>query len=151
MLSSAELVELERAECLRLLAGGSVGRVVFTDAAMPAALPVNDVFEDAEVVFRTARSGRLATTAPGNVVAFEVDDIEVSTRTGWSVLGVGEAYEVRDPAARGPVARAVSPGAEGGRGVRTAAVAVRAPDPSRRGHGQGLVDRTSSWGRPSGR
>lgn len=96
MLSSAELVELERAECLRLLAGGSVGRVVFTDAAMPAALPVNYVVDDEEVVFRTGRSGRLAATVPGNVVAFEADDIDVSIGTGWSVLGVGEAYEVCD-------------------------------------------------------
>lgn len=98
MLSSAELVELERAECLRLLAGGSVGRVVFSDAAMPAALPVNYVLDDEEVIFRTGRRGRMAAVVPGNVVAFEVDDIDVSTRTGWSVLDVGEAYEVCDPA-----------------------------------------------------
>jgi uncharacterized protein len=98
MLSSAELVELEPAECLQLLAGGSVGRVVFSDAAMPAALPVNYVLDDEEVVFRTGRSGQLATVVPGKVVAFEVGDIDMSTLTGWSVLGVGEAYEVCDPA-----------------------------------------------------
>ena len=30
-------------------------------------------------------------------MAFEVDEIDTSTRTGWSVLGVGEAYEVLVP------------------------------------------------------
>jgi nitroimidazol reductase NimA-like FMN-containing flavoprotein (pyridoxamine 5'-phosphate oxidase superfamily) len=97
MLSNAKLVGLERVECLRLLAGGCVGRVVFTDAALPAALPVNYVLDGEEVLFRTRLGSQLAGAVPGNVVAFEVDRIDVATRTGWSVLGVGEAYEVRDP------------------------------------------------------
>jgi hypothetical protein len=50
------------------------------------------------VVFRTRRGGQLASTVPGKVVGFEIDNIDVLTRTGWSVLGVGEAYEVNDPA-----------------------------------------------------
>ena len=98
MLSSAEMVEVERAECLRLLSGECVGRVVFTEAALPAALPVNYVVDGEEVVFRTRRGGRLATAVPGKVVGFEIDSVDVVTRTGWSVLGVGEAYEVNDPA-----------------------------------------------------
>ncbi|GAA0922301.1 pyridoxamine 5'-phosphate oxidase family protein [Pseudonocardia zijingensis] len=97
MQSSAELAELERADCLRLLTAERVGRVVFSEAALPAALPVNYVLDGEEVVFRTARGGRLATMVPGKVVAFEVDDFDLATRTGWSVLGVGEAYQVCDP------------------------------------------------------
>jgi hypothetical protein len=31
------------------------------------------------------------------VVAFQVDELDVGARTGWSVLGVGEAYEVVEP------------------------------------------------------
>lgn len=98
LVSSGELVEVPRAECLRLLSGECVGRVVFTDAALPAALPVNYVLDGEEVVFQTGRGGQLASLVPGKVVAFEVDSIDVATRTGWSVLGVGEAYEVCDPA-----------------------------------------------------
>lgn len=97
MLSNAELAEVERVECLRLLAGQRVGRVVFSDAALPAAFPVSYVLDDEEVVFRTGRGGRLAVVLPGKVVAFEVDEIDLGTRTGWSVLGVGEAYEARNP------------------------------------------------------
>jgi uncharacterized protein len=94
---TAELTELRRTDCLRLLAGGVVGRVVFTDAALPAAHPVTYLLDGEEVVFRTAGGGKLAAATVGRVVAFEVDEIDLTTRTGWSVLGVGEAYEVTDP------------------------------------------------------
>ena len=94
----AELVELDRDECLRLLAKHAVGRVVFTDAALPAAQPVNYLLDDEEVVFRTGAGSKLAAATRHAVVAFEVDEIDARTQTGWSVLGVGEAYEVLDPA-----------------------------------------------------
>ena len=32
------------------------------------------------------------------VVGFQADEIDVERRSGWSVLGVGEAYEILDPA-----------------------------------------------------
>jgi nitroimidazol reductase NimA-like FMN-containing flavoprotein (pyridoxamine 5'-phosphate oxidase superfamily) len=105
MLSSGEMVEVERAECLRLLSSVCVGRVVFTNAALPAALPVNYVLDGEEVVFRTRRGGQLATAVPGKVVGFEIDRIDVVTCTGWSVLGVGEAYEVNAPARLARLAR----------------------------------------------
>ncbi len=92
-----ELVELDRAECLRLLGTASVGRVIFTDAALPTAQPVSYLLDDEEVVFRTAGGGKLAVATRHHVVAFEVDDLDTATRTGWSVVGVGEAYEVVDP------------------------------------------------------
>jgi nitroimidazol reductase NimA-like FMN-containing flavoprotein (pyridoxamine 5'-phosphate oxidase superfamily) len=95
--STAESVELSRGECLELLATGVIGRVVVTDGALPAAHPVAYVLDDEEVVFRTASSSKLAAAARHKVVAFEVDQIDVGTRTGWSVLGVGQAEEVVDP------------------------------------------------------
>lgn len=91
----AQIVAIGRDECLRLLAGETVGRVVFTAAAMPAAQPVAFVIDDGEVVFRA--DGPLG-AARKDVVAFEADNIDPRTFTGWSVLGVGETYEVRDPA-----------------------------------------------------
>ena len=93
-----ELMELDRNECLRLLAGKTVGRVVFTDSALPAAQPVTYLLDGEEVVFRTGGGGKLAAAGRGAVVGFEVDEIDTDTRTGWSVLGVGEAYEVLVPA-----------------------------------------------------
>ncbi|MFC5994358.1 pyridoxamine 5'-phosphate oxidase family protein [Pseudonocardia hispaniensis] len=92
-----ELVEIGPDDCLRLLAGGAVGRVVFTDFALPAAHPVNYLLDGAEVVFRTGAGSKLAAATRNAVVAFQVDEIDRRTRTGWSVLGIGVAYEVTDP------------------------------------------------------
>jgi uncharacterized protein len=92
-----ELMELDKAECLRLLAEKMIGRIVFTDSALPAAQPVTYLLDGAEVVFRTGAGSKLTAATRGAVVAFQVDEIDTSTRTGWTVLGVGEAYEVRVP------------------------------------------------------
>ena len=92
-----ELTELHRADCLRRLAGGVIGRVVFTEAALPAAHPVTYLLDGEEIVFRTADGGKLAAATLRRVVGFQVDEIDLQARTGWSVLGVGEAYEVTDP------------------------------------------------------
>jgi nitroimidazol reductase NimA-like FMN-containing flavoprotein (pyridoxamine 5'-phosphate oxidase superfamily) len=105
-----ELIELDHDECLRLLAESTIGRVVFTDAALPAAQPVTYLLDDEEIVFRTGGGSKLAAATRNAVVAFEVDQIDVTARTGWSVLGIGEAYEV------------VVPG-------RLAELAERMPDP----------------------
>jgi nitroimidazol reductase NimA-like FMN-containing flavoprotein (pyridoxamine 5'-phosphate oxidase superfamily) len=92
-----ELVELTRTECLRLLAGGVIGRVIGTDAALPTAQPVNYVLDAEEIIFRTANGSKLAAATRNAVVAFQLDQFDMTTRTGWSVLGVGEAHEVVDP------------------------------------------------------
>jgi nitroimidazol reductase NimA-like FMN-containing flavoprotein (pyridoxamine 5'-phosphate oxidase superfamily) len=90
-------MELDEAECLQLLAGHEIGRVVFTDSALPAAQPVTYLLDDEEVVFRIRSGSKLAAATMGAVVAFQVDHIDARTRTGWTVLGVGKAYEVTDP------------------------------------------------------
>lgn len=89
-----DLTALDRLECLRLLAVGGIGRVVCTDGALPTAEPVSYVLDREEIIFRAEVGGRLATAARNAVVAFQADDFEEATATGWSVLGVGRAYEV---------------------------------------------------------
>jgi nitroimidazol reductase NimA-like FMN-containing flavoprotein (pyridoxamine 5'-phosphate oxidase superfamily) len=79
-----------------LLATGVVGRVVFHDMAMPAAHPVVYLLDGEEIVFRTWSGHKLVAATVHQVVAFEVDEIDREARTGWSVLGVGQAYEVTD-------------------------------------------------------
>lgn len=78
----AELVELDRDECLRLMAKNAVGRVVFTDAALPAAQPVNYLLDDEEVVFRTGAGSKLAAATRHVVVAFEIDEIDARPKPG---------------------------------------------------------------------
>jgi len=100
-----ELNELGRSECFRLLAGGVIVRVAFTDAALPAVQPVSYHLDGEEIVFRTRNGSKLAAATRHAVVGFEVDEFDVPARAGWSVLSIGEAYEVVDPARLAAVAR----------------------------------------------
>jgi nitroimidazol reductase NimA-like FMN-containing flavoprotein (pyridoxamine 5'-phosphate oxidase superfamily) len=95
--AAAELEELDRGECLRLLGGNTVGRVLFTEGALPAAHPVTYLLDGEQVIFRTAAGGKLAAATRHHVVGFQADEIDPHTRIGWSVLGVGETYEVVTP------------------------------------------------------
>jgi nitroimidazol reductase NimA-like FMN-containing flavoprotein (pyridoxamine 5'-phosphate oxidase superfamily) len=81
---------------LSLLADGEVGRVGVTMGSVPAIFPVNYRLLDGAIVFRTAPGSKLAAATDGSVVAFEVDDYETATRSGWSVLAVGRATVVHD-------------------------------------------------------
>ncbi|MFF9624736.1 pyridoxamine 5'-phosphate oxidase family protein [Streptomyces griseosporeus] len=91
--------ELDRHECLRLMAKVPVGRIVHTRGALPAVLPVNFRLEpDGTVVLRTSAASELVRAVDGTVVAFEVDEIDVVRQSGWSVVVTGTASVVSDPA-----------------------------------------------------
>lgn len=96
------LEELDRAECLALIAGGSVGRVAFDDGEGPTVVPVNYALDDDAVIFRTSSSGRLnrslLTAVVGGEVraAFEADRFDEATHEGWSVLVRGGAHPLSD-------------------------------------------------------
>jgi uncharacterized protein len=90
-----ELRPLSRSECETLLASAPVGRLVFTEGALPAVRPVNFVLYRGDVIVRTSRDGAIA-RLNNDVVAFEVDDIDPATRTGWSVVVVGKSEPVTD-------------------------------------------------------
>ncbi|MDQ2723889.1 MAG: pyridoxamine 5'-phosphate oxidase family protein [Actinomycetota bacterium] len=83
---------LSRAECLRLLASRSVGRVAVSRHALPAILPVSYRLAGEEVVFGAGATH--ATETRNVVLAFEVDDVDPVTRRGWSVVAVGLAHQV---------------------------------------------------------
>jgi nitroimidazol reductase NimA-like FMN-containing flavoprotein (pyridoxamine 5'-phosphate oxidase superfamily) len=92
------LVDLSREKCLRLMATAPVGRIIYTRRAMPAVELVNFTLYAGDIVIRTSVSGKLAAAINGAVVAFEADEYDPTTRTGWSVTVVGQAREVADPA-----------------------------------------------------
>jgi hypothetical protein len=85
-------------EAVALLATVPVGRLVYSDRAMPSVVPVVFVFDGVDIIIRTGRRSRLATLAPGNIVAFEVDDIAMATRSGWTVVVTGRVELIDDPA-----------------------------------------------------
>jgi nitroimidazol reductase NimA-like FMN-containing flavoprotein (pyridoxamine 5'-phosphate oxidase superfamily) len=89
---------LSRQECLELLPLAAIGRIVFTDRALPAVQPVNFCLDGDRIVIRTAVGSKLAAATRNAVVAFEADDFDAAMRTGWSVTAVGRARAAQDPA-----------------------------------------------------
>lgn len=83
-------------ECWRLLATVPFGRMVFTEAALPAIHPVNFAVSECAVVIRTGPGAKFEAARRGDVVAFEADAIDPATHTGWSVLVIGHASVVTD-------------------------------------------------------
>jgi len=135
------LEQLSKDECLRLMASVSVGRIIYTRRALPAVELVNFAFDHGDIVVRTEGGGKLAAATQHSVVAFEVDCLDASQQTGWSVTAIGQSREVTEP---GDIARlqtiALSSWARGPRdhfiritpeilnGRRLLATGARAPD-----------------------
>jgi nitroimidazol reductase NimA-like FMN-containing flavoprotein (pyridoxamine 5'-phosphate oxidase superfamily) len=98
--------ELDEAESLRLISAGGIGRIAYQSRFGPAVLPVNYRWHDGAVVFRTTRHSALdedlQTGISGGdyVVAFQVDEIDIAGRQGWSVLIQGPAHHIEDEAER---------------------------------------------------
>ena len=86
-------------ECLDRLRAGTIGRIAVTHRALPAIVPVNYAVSGSRVVFRTEPGGMLARACAGSVVAFEVDELDSTGRSGWSVLVVGLAELLEGSAA----------------------------------------------------
>ena len=82
--------------CLRLLESVPVGRVSFCTDGEVVTLPVNHVVDGQDVVFRTDRGSKLSAADRRDHVAFEADDYDPRTRTGWSVLVKGHAEVIRE-------------------------------------------------------
>jgi nitroimidazol reductase NimA-like FMN-containing flavoprotein (pyridoxamine 5'-phosphate oxidase superfamily) len=91
-------VELERAQCLDLLASTRIARVVLSIKCVPVALPVNVSLLDEDVIFSTDSGSKLTAAIEGQVVSVEADDVDLMYRTGWSVLVTGRARLVTEPA-----------------------------------------------------
>lgn len=100
MQSDDAVQELNREECLALLPTVPIGRLVFTQQALPAVVPVNFVLDHGQIVVRTDASSSLSAAVRGAVVAFQVDQFDHEARTGWSVIVIGKASEVVDPVQR---------------------------------------------------
>ena len=90
----SHLREIPRSECLELLAAHKVGRIAFVDDDGPLMIPVNYALDGDAVLVATSAFSNLAQSATGSRVAFEVDEVEDYTESGWSVLVRGAAEHV---------------------------------------------------------
>ncbi len=88
------MVELERAECWRLLRLCDVGRLAVAISNYPDIFPVNFVVDGDSIVFRSAAGTKLAAAVLGNGVAFEVDGYDALEGVAWSVVVKGVAHEI---------------------------------------------------------
>ena len=98
--------QLDDAECRRLLATATIGRISFTAGALPAIDPVPFALHAGQVIIPARRGSPLVQAIRGAVVAFGVDCFDPDTETGWSVTVVGPSRVLGDPGAVGalPVA-----------------------------------------------
>jgi nitroimidazol reductase NimA-like FMN-containing flavoprotein (pyridoxamine 5'-phosphate oxidase superfamily) len=96
------LEHLTAEQCERHLSAGGIGRIVLCRESGPVAFPVNFVFFDGTVIFRTSDAMVAGITG---AVAFEVDHIDETMSEGWSVLVRGQARLIEEPAERLAVAR----------------------------------------------
>ena len=102
-MAEAMLDQLSTETCIDLLRMHFIGRIAVIVDQYPVVLPVNYRF-----VENGDRPLILIRTRPGNVidragmnVAFEIDSIDPSHCTGWSVLVRGELSHVDDAAIEG--------------------------------------------------
>jgi nitroimidazol reductase NimA-like FMN-containing flavoprotein (pyridoxamine 5'-phosphate oxidase superfamily) len=87
---------LDRDESLRLLGSAVLGRIAISSGALPTVLPVNFRFDGRRILFRTGVGTKLDAATDNAVVAFEVDEVDPATESGWSVVVTGMAREVKD-------------------------------------------------------
>jgi nitroimidazol reductase NimA-like FMN-containing flavoprotein (pyridoxamine 5'-phosphate oxidase superfamily) len=87
------LDDIEPEECWRLLATQQVGRLAVIVGHYPLVFPVNYALDDRIIVFRTAPGTKLHAIEHSNVT-FEVDEIDMVRRAGWSVLVRGVAHQL---------------------------------------------------------
>jgi len=82
---------LDAEECWALLAEGDVGRIAWIAPDGISVVPVNYHLVERSIVFHTSEESFLARLAERTEVAFQVDEIDPETATGWSVLVRGES------------------------------------------------------------
>jgi nitroimidazol reductase NimA-like FMN-containing flavoprotein (pyridoxamine 5'-phosphate oxidase superfamily) len=116
------LEELTEAESLDLIEQAEIGRIGFSGRYGPVVIPVNYKIVDGSVVFRTAVGSPLGEDLRTGIahaeykVAFEIDHMDPTTRTGWSVMIQGAAHHVDEEDERAVVAQAgIEPWAGGER------------------------------------
>jgi len=82
---------LDLQQCLARAARHEVGRVAFASDGDLTILPVTYLIDGTGVSFRTTWGSKLQVAADKGRMAFEVDETNPTTRTGWSVLFQGSA------------------------------------------------------------
>ena len=110
-------MRLDRGESMRLLTSAPAGRLIFTINALPAVRLMNFAVADGLILLRMAAGTTVARKVHDVIVAFEADELDAATSSGWSVVVTGRAMRVTEPDADRPVPGS-APGTVGTRRMR---------------------------------
>jgi nitroimidazol reductase NimA-like FMN-containing flavoprotein (pyridoxamine 5'-phosphate oxidase superfamily) len=94
----ARMESLDEGESMRMLGSVRWGRCAWSTPDGPRILPVNYTVLDGNVFFRTELYGSLADASASNPVALEADELDDRMSSGWSVVVLGRAEQVENPA-----------------------------------------------------
>jgi uncharacterized protein len=93
-------------ECVAYLRQGGLGRVGVVAGDVAVVLPVNFIYQDGFIEFRTSAGVKLQAVLTENVLTFEIDHHDPSAGQGWSVLVFGVATATTDSAELAAATRA---------------------------------------------
>jgi nitroimidazol reductase NimA-like FMN-containing flavoprotein (pyridoxamine 5'-phosphate oxidase superfamily) len=91
------MTALTRPQCLHLLGQHQVGRIAWQAVDAQQILPITYLVFDGRVYFRTSPYGILSDLLHPTPVALEVDELDPTRRTGWSVVVHGRSRAVAEP------------------------------------------------------
>ncbi|WP_051479098.1 pyridoxamine 5'-phosphate oxidase family protein [Arthrobacter sp. H5] len=82
--------------CWALIAGQTTGRIGFLHEGLVTLFPLNCIVDDRGVYFRTSEGGIIASSHLAQA-AFQLDQVDTATRSGWTVLINGPIKRITDP------------------------------------------------------
>jgi len=85
---------LDEDSCWAEVRRSPVGRIGVIFDSAPEVYPVNHMVDGTSIVFRTDEGNKLRGIDRSPAVCFQVDGVDSTHRTGWSVLVKGSAREV---------------------------------------------------------
>ena len=91
-------VDLSDEECRTLLRARTLGRVALVSGALPMIVPVEYVFDESTITFRSEHDMKLQAASHGDVVAFEVDVYDPESGDVASVHVLGRTSTFTEPA-----------------------------------------------------
>lgn len=106
---------LDEEESLKLVRGARIGRVAVCQDGIAAVLPVAYVLVGRDIFFFTGHGTKWQAALRQQSVTFEVDEFDVGSESGWSVMVVGRALAASAAAAARAKALGLYPWAAGER------------------------------------
>jgi uncharacterized protein len=89
--------ELDRDECLALLATTNLGRLALTRRALPTIVPARYLVNDERAVIHLSTGLNHVAWLDGEVVALQVSAFDETQTYGWTVFITGAAHGMPDP------------------------------------------------------